>query len=65
MGLGRIFSRGWAIVDISAGDKNGEIQFYPLETKEKTLFAKSLIEKCQISKSKGKASFRRPTLKCS
>ena len=32
---------------------SGEILFYPLETKKTTLFAKSLIGKCQISKSRG------------
>lgn len=37
---------------ISRGGQNDEISFYPLQTKRTTFFAKSLIGKCQILKSR-------------
>ena len=39
--------------DFSRGVKNGEIWFYPLETKKTTFFVENLMGKCYISKSRG------------
>jgi len=48
MGVGRIFSRGWpkadfpgVAKDFSMAGQNGEISFYPLETKKTTFLLKS------------------------
>ena len=55
------FSRVGPIVDLSRsnqtdffrmGCKSGKISFYRLESKKTTIFAKHLIGKCQISKSR-------------
>ena len=62
MGVGRIFSRvgvnsdfsRYSQKDFSKGDESGEISFYQFETKKTTIFCLiNLIEKCQISKSRG------------
>jgi len=47
MGVGRIFFRG---------GESGEMSFFPLESKKTSFFAKTIIGKCQISKSRGKGS---------
>jgi len=44
MGVGRIFSRG---------ANNDEISFYPLENTKTNFFAKNLMRKYKISKSRG------------
>jgi len=61
MGVGKIFYRGGSCGIflrvgkniIPKGAKSGEISFYTLETKKSTFFAKDVIGKCQISKSRG------------
>jgi len=60
MDVGKIFSRGWPIVDISRGSqkiipaagKNGNISFSHIETEKKTFFAKHLTAIYQILKSR-------------
>jgi len=59
MSVGRIFCRGGISgffqgkLRVFLGEaKNGEIPFFPLETKKTTFFAKNLIGKCQISNSR-------------
>jgi len=74
-GVGRIFTRGGgcyrifpevAIKIFPKGLKSGEISFFLLKTNTTTFFAKNVIEKCQISKSRKAMSqspcptFRRP-----
>jgi len=51
MGIGRIVFRG---------AKSDKISFFLLETKKTTFFAKSVIKKCQTSKSRGKAPLPAP-----
>jgi len=47
--------------DFSTGDKSGQISFFPVETKQKTFFAKNVIRRCQISKSCPPPSHTFPT----
>jgi len=60
------FQGGEALADFSTGHhknlskregKSDEISFFLLETKKTTFFAKNVIEKCQISKSRSKTPF--------
>jgi len=70
MGVGRIFTSGFsrlsadfpevAIKSFQGEAKSGEILFFRLKTTKTTLFAKNVIEKYRISKSRGKAAW--PTL---
>jgi len=60
MDVGRIFSRGSTVdcssgsqKDFSRGTKVVKFYFHPLESKKTTTFSKTVIGKCQISKSWG------------